>query len=231
MTNAAVLLDVDGTLIDSNDAHARAWVDVGREFGLPIHFETIRPLIGMGSDKVIPIVAGVEKESGLGSRLAERHGELFRSTYLPRLRVFHGTHAMLERMARAGFTLVVATSAGKEDMKAIFRHARLEMLIDDRTSSSDVEASKPDPDIVHAALDKAGVPASRALFVGDTPYDIEAATRAGVPCVGLRCGGWWSDDELAGAVALYDDPAALIEAWDDSPFARLAADQRASRSG
>ena len=222
MPNAAVLLDVDGTLIDSNEAHSRAWVDVGREAGFPIHYEDIRPLVGMGSDKVLPKLTGLEIESPEGERLAKRHGEIFRERYLPRLRVFHGTHALLERMADAGLTLVIATSAGKEDLRAILEHAKLERLIDDHTSSAEVDASKPDPDIVHAAMKKAGVGADRALFLGDTPYDVEAARRAGVRCVAVRCGGWWSDEELSGAVAIYDDPADIVERWNESPFGRLA---------
>jgi HAD superfamily hydrolase (TIGR01509 family) len=223
MSNAAVLLDVDGTLIDSNEAHSRAWVDVGREAGFPIHYEDIRPLVGMGSDKVLPKLTGLEIESPEGERLAKRHGEIFRERYLPRLRVFHGTHALLERMADAGLTLVIATSAGKEDLRAILEHAKLERLIDDHTSSAEVDASKPDPDIVHAAMKKAGVTADRALFLGDTPYDVEAAKRAGVRCVAVRCGGWWSDAELEGAAAIYDDPADIVERWDETPFSRLAA--------
>jgi phosphoglycolate phosphatase-like HAD superfamily hydrolase len=222
MTKAAALLDVDGTLIDSNDAHSRAWVDVGREFGLPIHFEDVRPLIGMGSDKVLPKLTGLELESPEGERLAKRHGEIYRDRYLPRLRVFHGTHALLERMAEAGLTLVIATSAGQEDLRAMLEHAKLERLIDDHTSSAEVDASKPDPDVVQAALRKAGVGPDRAVFLGDTPYDIEAATRAGVKCVALRCGGWWSDDELQGAESIYDDPADLLERWPSSAFGRLA---------
>ena len=218
MPKRAVLLDVDGTLVNSNEAHARAWVDVGNEAGFRIHYEDVRPLVGMGGDKVLPILTGLHIDTPEGERLTRRHGEIFRGTYLPKLRPFHGTHAMLERMQAEGFTLVIATSAGKEDLSAILEHAKLHELVDDHTSSSDVETSKPDPDIVHAALDKAGVPASDAIFLGDTPYDIEAAARAGVRCVAVRCGGWWSDDELAQAVAIYDDPADIVERWAESPF-------------
>jgi HAD superfamily hydrolase (TIGR01509 family) len=214
----AVLLDVDGTLIDSNEAHARAWVDLGREAGFEIHYEDVRPLVGMGGDKVVPILTGLEVSTSGGERLATRHGEIFREKYLPRLRVFHGTRRLLERLGREGYTLVIATSAGADVLKAMLKHAKLDTFIDDATSSGDVDSSKPDPDVVRAALEKAGVGPRDAIFLGDTPYDIEAARRAGVRCVALRCGGWWSDDELAGAAAIYDDPAAILEAWEDSPF-------------
>ena len=187
MKTTAVLLDVDGTLINSNEAHSRAWVDVGREAGFQIHYEDIRPLIGMGSDKVLPKLTGLEIDSPEGERLAKRHGEIYRERYLPHLRVFHGTHAMLERMGDAGLTLVIATSAGKEDLRAMLEHAKLAHLVDDKTSSSDVEASKPDPDIVQAALKKAKVGADQAIFLGDTPYDIEASTRE----LRLAGGGPW----------------------------------------
>ena len=209
----AVLLDVDGTLIDSNEAHARAWVDVGKEFQFAIHYEDIRPLIGMGSDKVLPRLTGLEIDSPDGERLAKRHGEIFRERYLPQLRVFHGTHALLKRLADDGLTLVIATSAGQDDLRAMLEHARLEHLIDDHTHSGEVDASKPDPDVVQAALRKAHAKPKDAIFLGDTPYDIKAAGRAGVRCLALRCGGWWSDKDLAGAAAIYDDPADLLESW------------------
>jgi phosphoglycolate phosphatase-like HAD superfamily hydrolase len=209
----AILLDVDGTLVDSNDGHARAWLDVGREFGLDIRYETVRPMIGMGSDKVIPELTGWEKDSPRGKEIGERHGEIFREKYLPHIRPFHGTHELLTFLDDAGFRLVVATSAGKKDLDAILHHARLESLVDDHTSSGEVDASKPDPDIVHAALGKAGADPRDAYFLGDTPYDIEAARRAGVRCIALRCGGWWTDDDLRGAIGIHDDPAALREEW------------------
>lgn len=209
----AILLDVDGTLVNSNDAHARAWLDVGREFGIDIRYETVRPMIGMGGDKVIPKLTGSEKDSPRGKAIGERHGELFRQRYLPSVRPFHGTHALLELLTGLGYRLVIATSAGKEDLEAILRHAELEDLVDDHTSSGEVDASKPDPDIVHAALRKAGAEARDALFLGDTPYDVEAARRAGVRCIALRCGGWWTDEDLRGAIGIHDDPAALREEW------------------
>lgn len=216
----AVLLDVDGTLVNSNEAHARAWVDVGREAGLRFHYEDVRPLIGMGGDKVVPILTGLEITSPVGERLGKRQGEIFTTKYLPNLHVFPGTHALLDRMQREGLTLVIATSAGSETLRAILKHAKLDHLIDGKTSSSDVESSKPDPDVVHAALEKAGVSAERALFMGDTPYDIEAAKRAGVGCVAVRCGGWWTDEELRDAIMIYDDPAEFLERWEESPVNR-----------
>ena len=213
-----VLLDVDGTLIDSNDAHARAWVDVAREFGKDADFASIRRLIGMGGDKLMPKAFGVEHDSPDGEKMSKRRGEIFRERYLPTLRPFAAARALLERMRGDGYALVVATSARKDEMKGLLRAAGIEDLLDDATSSSDADSSKPDPDIVVAALDKADAEPDDAIMLGDTPYDVEAATRAGVRIVALTCGGW-SARELEGAIAVYADPAELLREYERSPFA------------
>ena len=213
-----VVLDVDGTLIDSNDAHAQAWVDAGREFGREIDFAHVRRLIGMGGDKVLPEVAGLEEDTDEGQRIKERRGEIFREQYLPKLRAFPSARELLERFRDDGYALVVATSASKEDMDALLEQAGIQDLIEEKTSSSDAEESKPDPDIVQAALKSADARPAEAIMLGDTPYDVEASGRAGVRCVALRCGGW-GDAELGDAVAVYDDPADLLARYADSPFA------------
>lgn len=213
-----VLLDIDGTLIDSNDAHAQAWVDVGREFGREIDFDHVRRLIGMGGDKVLPEVAGVEEETDEGQRIKERRGEIFREQYLPKLQAFPSARELLKRFRADGYALVVATSASKEDMDALLEQAGIADLIEEKTSSSDAEESKPDPDIVQAALKSADARPEQAIMLGDTPYDVEASGRAGVRCVALRCGGW-GDADLGDAVAVYDDPADLLARYEESPFA------------
>ena len=220
MTSKAkvVVLDIDGTLVDSNDEHAHAWVDVGREFGHPIGYDRVRRLIGMGGDKVLPELTGIEEDTDEGTRIKERRGEIFRERYLPTLRAFPHARELLERFRDDGYTLVVATSASKEDMDALLEQAGIQDLMEEKTSSSDADASKPDPDIVQAALESADARPGDAIMLGDTPYDVEASGRAGVRCVALRCGGW-GDDELGGAVAVYDDPADLLARYADSPFA------------
>jgi HAD superfamily hydrolase (TIGR01549 family) len=214
-----VLLDIDGTLIDSNDAHAHAWVDVGREFGHEIDFAHVRRLIGMGGDKVLPELTGLEEDTDEGQRIKERRGEIFREQYLPTLEAFPGARELLQRFRDDGHTLVVATSASKEDMDALLEQAGIQDLIEEKTSSSDAEESKPDPDIVQAALKSADAEPGDAIMLGDTPYDVEASGRAGVRCVALRCGGW-GDADLGDAVAVYDDPADLLARYAGSPFAR-----------
>jgi HAD superfamily hydrolase (TIGR01509 family) len=216
----AVLLDVDGTLLDSNDAHARAWADVGAEFGHPIRFEAARPLIGMGGDKVLPRLTGLEESSEEGERIVARRGELFRSRYGPRLQPFRGTRELVERMQGDGLRLVVATSASGDDLQLLLERAGIADLIDAAADADDADASKPAPDIVEAALEKAGVPASQAVMLGDTPYDVAACRRAGVAIIAFRCGGW-ADADLEGAAEIYDGPADLLVSYESSLLGRV----------
>jgi HAD superfamily hydrolase (TIGR01509 family) len=217
-----VLLDVDGTLLDSNDAHAAAWADVFSEYGYDIRFKHVRPLVGMGGDKLVPIRTGHEHESPRGKELAGRKKAVFDDKYLPRLRPTPGARQLLEHMVAEGLTLVIATSAGGDEMRALLQRAGVADLIDDATSSGDVESSKPDPDVIGAALRKGRITANEAVMIGDTPYDIAAAAKAGVPTVALRCGGWWDDLALGGAVAIYDDPADLLSQYEESPLSDVA---------
>jgi HAD superfamily hydrolase (TIGR01509 family) len=216
-----VLLDVDGTLIDSNDAHANAWVDAFREFGIDGGtFERVRPLIGMGGDKLLPLVTGLDHESEPAKRMTARRMEIFASAYLPTLRAFPGAHELLARFADDGLRLVVATSAKHDELNDLLEQAGLAELIDRKTSSSDADHSKPDPDIIMAALERGELHADEVLMLGDTPYDIEAASRAGVRTVALRCGGW-DDRRLAEAVEIHDDAAAVVRDYDQSVFRRV----------
>ncbi|HEY0970871.1 MAG TPA: HAD family hydrolase [Gemmatimonadales bacterium] len=218
-TPRAALLDVDGTLIDSNDAHARAWVDAFAEFGYDVPFEEVRPLVGMGGDKLVRRLVDLDTELGRGKELTGRRMEIFRERYVDHLHAFPKARELMERMRRDGLTLVIATSARQDEFEALMRSAGLDGIVDAHTTSDDADDSKPDPDIVAAALEESGCSADRAIMLGDTPYDVEAAGRAGVRVVALRCGGW-GDAELEGAIAIYDDPADLLERYDGSPFAR-----------
>lgn len=217
-TIKGILLDIDGTLLDSNDAHARAFEKAFAEQGLAIPFDHVRPLVGMGSDKLIPSLTGFEHESEQGQKVAARKKGIFEERYLSQLQPTRGARALLERFLADGLTLVVATSAGGEEMKGLLKQAGIDDLIHDATSSRDVESSKPDPDVIGAAIKKSELDPEELLMLGDTPYDIEAAAKAKVKTIALRCGGWWSDDALAGAVAIYDDPQELLEHW---PVARV----------
>lgn len=219
MTNlCGVLLDVDGTLIDSNDAHAHAWHDAFREFGFELDYASVRRLIGMGGDNLMPAAIGIAKESEQGEKISERRSEIFKQQYLPTIKSFPRTPDLLARLHATGYKLAVATSSGKSQLAALLRIAHAEPYIDAKTSADDAESSKPDPDIIEAALRKTGCPVNRVLMLGDTPYDIEAAAKAAIKTVALRSGGW-CDAELKGALAIYDDPADLLENFDQSPFA------------
>jgi HAD superfamily hydrolase (TIGR01509 family) len=215
----AVLLDIDGTLLDSNDAHAQAWSDALREAGYEIGSETVRPLVGMGSDKLLPRLTGLDAEQGDGKKLVDRRSEIFMKEYLPAVRPFPGARDLLDRMRADGLRLVVATSASDEELDGLLRALGAEWLHEKATSSSDAERSKPDPDIVHVAIGKANANPRDCVMIGDTPYDVEAATRAGVSIIALRCGGW-GDEELSGAVAVYDDPAQLLAQYTESLIGR-----------
>lgn len=214
-----VIFDVDGTLVDSNDEHARAWVEALAEFGYDARFDEARRLIGMGGDKILPALAGVEKESPEGARIAERRAELFTERYLPGLKAFPGAKDLLARIADLGIRIVVASSARKEELKKLLEIAGATRYVEDSTSSSDAERSKPDPDIVEAAFERLGMKPGEVVMVGDTPYDIEAAGRAGIRTIGFRSGGW-TDSGLSGAIAVYDGPADLAAHIDESPIAR-----------
>jgi HAD superfamily hydrolase (TIGR01509 family) len=213
-----ILLDVDGTLVDSNDAHARAWVAALEQHGHQASFERVRALIGKGGDKLLPEVADVEKDSPEGKRIAESRKQIFKERFLPTLRPFPQARALLERMRRDGLRLVVASSAESGELDALLDAAQVSDLIERKTSSSDAPHSKPDPDIVQAALGQLGEPPEAVLMLGDTPYDVEASARAGVKTIALRCGGWDRPD-LAGALAVYDDPADLLARYGESPLA------------
>jgi HAD superfamily hydrolase (TIGR01509 family) len=210
-----VLLDIDGTLLDSNDAHARAWVRAFPEHGYVVPFEAIRPLIGKGGDKLIPELTGLDPDSGEAKRLSETRSEIFREHELPTLRATPGARELLEHMRARGLELVVATSAKADEVRALLEQAGVADLIEASSSADDVERSKPDPDIVRAALSAVRRPASHSLMLGDTPYDVEAATRARVPIIALRCGGW-DDAALHGATEVYDDPADLLRNYERS---------------
>jgi HAD superfamily hydrolase (TIGR01509 family) len=215
----AVLLDIDGTLLDSNDAHAQSWSDTFKEAGLEIGSETVRPLIGMGADKLLPQLTGFGPENERGKQLVDRRKEIFAKEYLPVIRPFPKARELLERMRADGLTLVIATSASNDELRGLLAALGAEWLIDDTTTSSDADESKPDPDIVRAAIDKAGVGPERCVMLGDTSYDVEAARRARVRAIAVRCGGS-GDDMLKGAAEIYDDPAAILAQYEDSLIGR-----------
>jgi HAD superfamily hydrolase (TIGR01509 family) len=215
----AVLVDVDGTLLDSNDAHASAWVDALREAHRQVAFDHVRRLIGKGGDKLLAEVAGLSDDSREGAAISERRGRIFHEKYLPKVKPFPRVRDLLQRLHRDQFRLVVATSAQEDEMRALLERTGGAEFFEQTASAADADHSKPDPDIVQAALRKAGSRPDDALMLGDTPYDIEAAGAAKVEAIGLCCGGWPAH-ALRGAIAIYEDAADLLARYDTSPFAR-----------
>jgi HAD superfamily hydrolase (TIGR01509 family) len=210
-----VIFDVDGTLVDSNDAHAQSWVDTFKGAGYEVPFEVVRPLIGMGADKLLPRTIGVRHDSEEGKKLIKRRSEIFRERYLSRLRPLPGARALVLRVRDDGLKTIVATSAKDEELKGLLKAAEVDDLMEEKATASDAKRSKPDPDIVEAAIEESGVPANKAVMIGDTPYDVEAATRAGVRIIAFRSGGW-DDASLKGAAQIYDGPADLLSHYDAS---------------
>ncbi len=217
---SGVIFDIDGTLVNSNDAHASAWIDALKEFGfLEVTFDSVRKMIGMGGDKILPDATGLSEEDERGKKLLDRRKQIFMESYLPTLRPFPSSRALVQRIKQEGMLAVVASSANKKELTPLLRVAMVDDLMDAITSSDDAEDSKPDPDIVQAAVAKTNLAAAQLIMIGDTPYDIEAANGAGVPIIAVRCGGW-DDRDLKGAVAVYDDPADILQNFDTSHLAR-----------
>jgi HAD superfamily hydrolase (TIGR01509 family) len=205
-----VLLDVDGTLVLSNDAHARAWVQAFADSGYDVQLENVKPLIGMGGDKVIPtLMPGLNDQDGDGKAISARRKELIINHYAPTLAPTRGARELVLHLQQVGLELIIASSATSEELSLLLKAADVEGLIEQATTIDDAEASKPAPDIVEAALSKLKIEPSQAVMIGDTPYDIQAANACGVEVIALRCGGF-EDTQLAGAIAIYNDPADLL---------------------
>jgi len=217
----AVLLDVDGTLIDSVDYHARAWQEVFARLGYDVPFERVRHQIGKGGDQLMPVFLPKDLVERSGEQIERERLELFRTKYLPQVRAFPGTRELFQRIRSDGRRIVLASSAKGEELEAYKKIARIGDLIEEETSSDDSERSKPHPDIFEAALAKLGdVPHDETIAVGDTPYDAEAAGRAGVRTISMLCGGFPASElRQAGCIALYSDPADLLAHYEESPIA------------
>lgn len=214
-----VLLDIDGTLVDSNDAHAKAWLEAFHQNGYDAPYEKVRGAIGMGSDNFLPAVLGVEKDSPEGKKLAEGHDRIFKERYLPHLKPFPGSRDLVKHMKDSGLKIVVATSAKDDLAQPLLKIAGIDDLVEEQASASDAKNSKPAPDIVQASLEKSGLPPEQVVMLGDTPYDIESAGKAGVKTIAVRCGGS-QDKDLQGAIAIYDGPADLLAHFGQSPLSK-----------
>ncbi len=220
MSIRCIILDIDGTLVLSNNAHARAWEEVLAEHGYATPYDDIRPLIGMGGDKLLPkLNPRLTQDDIMAKAISGRRSQLFLKKYAPNLKPTRGARDLILELHDRGIKRVVATSANEQELDALLAAARVSDLIDGSASKADATESKPSPDIVTAALEKSGCTPSDCVMLGDTPYDVQAARSAGIAIIAVRCGGA-SDADLAGADEVYDDPADFLAHLRTSRFFR-----------
>jgi HAD superfamily hydrolase (TIGR01509 family) len=216
----AVLFDIDGTLVDSNYLHVHAWVRAFHDVGIAADTWRIHRAIGMDGSTLVDTLSDHAPDD-IQKRLKDLHSRFYEEL-IPLLRVLPGGRDILERVASMGLQVVFATSAPEDELAALRRVLDSDDLVAAITSSEDVDTAKPDPDIIGVALDRAGVTADQAMFVGDAVWDAKACARAGVSSIGLLSGGT-SRDELtdAGASAVFTDAADLLAHIDDTAIGKL----------
>jgi HAD superfamily hydrolase (TIGR01549 family) len=220
----AIIFDIDGTLVDSVDLHARAWQEAFKKFGREVEFEKVRHQIGKGGDQLMPVFFSAEELELFGEELEKYRGELYKREYLSQVRAFPQVRALFERILSEGLRIALASSAKKDELKTYKEIARITDLVEEETSADDADKSKPHPDIFEAALDSLGdVEAEEAIVIGDTPYDAEAAGKINLRTIGVLCGGF-PEAELraAGCAHIYRDPADLLARYDESPLAQTS---------
>jgi HAD superfamily hydrolase (TIGR01509 family) len=217
----AVIFDIDGTLIDSVEQHARAWQDALRRFGRDVPLDELRRQIGKGGDQMLPDYFSEDELRRRGEDIEAYRTDLFRRVYLPTVQPFPAVRELFHRIKSSGRRIALASSCKANELDGYKELAGIADLVDTATCSDDVERSKPAPDIFEAVLGKLQpIAAFEAVAIGDTPYDAEAANRAGLRTIGFLSGGF-SEDDLrdAGCMAVYRDPADLLAKFDGSLLA------------
>lgn len=215
----AAIFDIDGTLVDSVDLHAEAWWRALAAYGKDVPLIEVRAQIGKGGDQLLLALLSPTENRKFGAELEKHRGDLFRREYLPRVTPFPGVRPLFERLRRDGVRIALASSSTAEEVTAYKRIARITDLIDAETSADDVEQSKPHPDVFQETLKRLGATPNQAVAVGDTPYDVQAAVRAGVPVIGLLSGGFAREKLLgAGCRQIYQDIADLLAGYETSTF-------------
>ncbi len=213
----AVLLDVDGTLVDSNAQHAKAWQGAFAKFDIHLKFETLLSQIGKGGDQLLPVFLPEAQVKTIGPGIEKARKEIFQRDYRESVQPFPKVRQLVAQMKDAGLKIAIASSAAKDELQHYKKLARIEDLVEEETTSEDAEKSKPHPDIFAAALERLNVAGERAVTLGDTPYDAEASKKIGIRTIGLTSGGW-SKEELqkAGCIEVYEDAADLLAHYDSS---------------
>lgn len=218
----AVIFDVDGTLVDSVDLHARAWREALAHFGVDVPYGRVRGQIGKGGDQLIPALVPRERLAELQDALEAFRGRLYREVYLPRVTAFPAVRHLFARLREDGKRIALASSAKEDELAHYARVAGIEDQYDTATSADDAKRTKPYPDVFAAALRRLGLPPGRCVVVGDTPYDATAARRAGIAPIGVLCGGFPAAAlRQAGCVVLHRDPADLLAAYEREGDAAL----------
>lgn len=222
---AAVLFDVDGTLIDSSYLHTLAWWQAFRQAGHDVPMASIHRSIGMGGDQLLEHLLP-ERDTDGDDALTASQAAVF-ATFWPALRRTDGARELLAQCHDSGLGVALASSAHGRDLEMLRAAIDADAYLHAATSSADAEESKPAPDILVAALKALDVPAERAVYVGDSVWDIKAASALDIPTIGLTCGGT-SEAELrdAGAVEVYENPRALLASLAASAIGKLAARHR-----
>lgn len=203
----AVVLDVDGTLVDTNYQHALAWFRAFRQNDVIVPVWIIHRAIGMGGDQLVSAVAGDEVEAEKGDEIREAEKPLYLAM-VDEVQAFEGATELLRELGERGHRLILASSAKQDEVDRYLDLLEARDLVADWTTSAEVDETKPQPDLVEAALEKAGT--RDAVMVGDTVWDVEAARRAGIPTIGVMSGGFARSELLdAGAAEVFDSVAAL----------------------
>lgn len=225
----AVLFDIDGTLLDSNDAQARAWLDALHGHGLDVPLEHVRARVGMPADRLLEELADIPPHSEEGRAIKERRSAILRGHYVADLGPLPGARALVDRLRSRGITTIALGGAAREETLDLLRAATIADLFDVVVADEDLAASdvRTPGRLVGIALERIGVPPNEAVVVGDSPHDLDAAAAAGVAAVAFRSGGF-RDADLADAIAIYDGPSDLASRLDASPFARGIADEPSS---
>jgi HAD superfamily hydrolase (TIGR01509 family) len=217
----AVIFDLDGTLLDSVDLHASAWHEALVEFGHDVSFEKARSQIGKGGDKLIPFFLSEAEQADHGKALESWREKRFKEKYLHLVRPFSAVPDLLKRVRSADLQIAVATSAKKDQLDQYLEIAGIGSLVDAATTSEDVEETKPAPDLFEAVLKKLSLKGADAAAVGDTPYDAEAARKAGIQIIGVLSGGFTESAlRQAGCAEVYPGPASIYCCYDASLLAR-----------
>ena len=213
---AGVLFDLDGTLVDTSYIHTVCWWEALRQYDHIVPMAVIHRAVGMGAEKLLGHVLGASHDTSNDSDIAAAHGALF-ATWYSRICPLPGARDLLAQCAALGLAVVIATSSPQRDLDALRKALDADPYLEAVTTSTDADESKPSPDILLAALERAELSADHVVFVGDAVWDVVASTRLGIRCIGLESGGT-SDAELrqAGAVETWKDPADLLRNLDNS---------------